>query len=342
MRTLMAGLWLLAAFAGFGNWTLQQSGTPSGFRGVRIVSETVAWASGTNGTFVRTVDGGTHWQSSVVLGAEKLDFRDIYAVDADTAYLLSIGEGENSRIYKTVDGGRKWILQFKNSNPKAFFDGIAFWDSRKGVAFSDPVDGHFVILRTTDGGAHWQPVSPARIPPVIPGEAAFAASGTSIVVEGNRNVWFGTGGTAARIFHSADGGVSWKVYATPIVSGSAGAGIFSIAFRDAVHGVIAGGDYQKEKVSNANFATTADGGKTWLSGASLPGYRSAISYVRVGSRFDLLACGPSGSDYSSDGGRSWSPIDSTSFNALSFLPNLPAGFAVGGSGRIAKWQSSPQ
>ncbi len=113
-----------------------------------------------------------------------------------------------------------------------------------------------------------------------------------------------------------------------------------MAFRDAMNGVIVGGDYQKEKESNANFAITSDGGQTWKLGSQLPGYRSAVSYVPTGGRWDLIACGPSGSDYSSDGGRTWIPIDSTGYDALSFLPNSPSGIAVGENGRIAKWTAS--
>jgi photosystem II stability/assembly factor-like uncharacterized protein len=330
-------LFFLLIASASGNWTAQTSGTPSRFRGVSAVSNSVAWASGANGTFARTTDSGAHWVSAVVPGAEKLDFRDVHGVDADTAYLLSIGEGEGSRIYKTVDGGKTWAVQFRNANPKAFFDGIAFWDAKSGLAFSDPVDGRILIIRTTDGGVHWTEIPSANIPPSIPGEAAFAASGTSIVVQGTRNAWIGTGGATARVFHSIDGGTTWTVASTPLVSGGSAAGIFSVAFRDAMNGVIVGGDYQKEKESNANFAITGDGGQTWKLGPQLPGYRSAVSYVRASARWDLIACGPSGSDYSSDGGQSWTPIDSTGYHALAFLPNAPIGFAVGENGRIASW-----
>lgn len=320
-----------------GSWIPQESGTQSRFRAVSVASEKVAWASGANGTFARTTDAGSHWQSAVVPGGETLDFRDTYAVDANTAYLLSIGNGESSRIYKTTDAGSTWTLQFKNGDPKAFFDGMAFWDANNGIAFSDPVDGKFPMIRTTDGGAHWTAVPSAGIPPALEGEAAFAASGTSIVVQGSRNAWIGTGGSAARVFRTQDGGNTWTVAATPIVSGGSAAGIFSVAFRDSNNGVIVGGDYQKEKESSANFAFTSDGGRTWKPGAQLPGYRSAAAFVRSGGRWDVIACGPSGCDYSSDQGATWSSIGSVGYHAVDFQARLPLGFAVGEGGRIAKW-----
>src|SRR5262245_57676850 len=340
MRAVMLPLFALvmAAVAAPGSWVSQTSGTTSRFRGVSTVSDTVGWASGANGTFARTVDGGSHWASGVVAGAEKLDFRDVQGVDASTAYLLSIGEGESSRIYKTTDGGKNWTLQFTNRKPKGFCDGIAFWDPRNGVAFSDPVDGKLVIIRTTDGGATWTEVPPSAIPAAVNGEAAFAASGTSIVVQGTRNAWIGTGGGAARVFRTTDGGMTWTVAPTPIISGGSAAGIFSVAFRDAMNGVVVGGDYQKEKESSANFAITTNGGVTWKAGTPLPGYRSAVAWVRTGNRWDLIACGPSGSDYPADSGRTWSPSDPTGYHALSVLSTRPIGFAVGEAGRIGRWQ----
>jgi photosystem II stability/assembly factor-like uncharacterized protein len=332
---------LLLIVAVIGTWSSQDSGTQSRFRGISAVDENVVWAGGANGTFAHTVDGGLKWTSGVVPGAEALDFRDVHGVDSGTAYLLSIGEGENSRIYKTTDGGRNWLLQFRNTKPKAFFDGIAFWDANRGIAFSDPVDGKFVIIRTTDGGSHWDEVPPAGIPPAIPGEAAFAASGTSIAVQGSQNAWIATGGNAARVLRTTDGGTTWSVAATPIVSGSPSAGIFSIAFRDAMNGVAVGGDYQKEKESSANFVLTTDGGRTWKPGTPLPGYRSAVAYVRRGAAWNLISCGPSGSDYSSDGGLTWMPIDSIGYHTLSFSASRSVGFAAGDSGRISRWQPVP-
>ena len=132
-------------------WQKQDVKTDASFRGLDVVSENVIWASGTGGTFIRTTDGGKNWTVGKVPDAEKLDFRDIEAFDANTAYVLSIGEGENSRIYKTTDGGKTWKLQFKNTNPKAFFDALAFWDKNNGMAMSDPVDGKYFLLKTTDG-----------------------------------------------------------------------------------------------------------------------------------------------------------------------------------------------
>jgi hypothetical protein len=305
----------------------------------------IAWASGSGGTYARTTDGGATWHSATVPGASELDFRDVQAVDANSAYLLSIGPGEASKIYKTTDGGRGWTLQFTNEN-SSVFDAFAFWDDRTGIAMSDPVDGRFILIKTTDGGATWNELPRHKLPAAIEGDGGFAASGTCIAVQGKKNVWFGSGGASvARVFRSTDGGDTWKAAATPITAGNASSGIFSIVFKDAKNGVIVGGDYKKESEGGNNVATTNDGGGTWTlaKGPRPSGFKSAVAY-RPGTRAPMLvAVGPSGSDYSVDNGASWVGVNSTGFHAVSFA-GPDAGWAVGEGGRIAKFslQSIPK
>lgn len=338
VRTAL-GIFLLILFclATPAQWQPQQSGTTVRFRGVSAISATIAWVSGSGGSYARTTDGGTSWQALVVPEATALDFRDVQAVDANTAYLLSIGPGEQSRIYKTTNGGRGWTLQFTNHNTKAFFDAFAFWDARTGIAMSDPVEGRFILIKTTDGGANWTELPRENAPRALDGDGGFAASGTCIAVQGKHNVWFGTGGAAvARVFRSTDAGDTWKAAFTPIAAGNASSGIFSIAFKDARNGVIVGGDYKKENEGGNNVAITTDGGETWtLAKDPRPsGLRSAVAYAGGTRSSVLVAVGPSGSDYSTDDGASWTGLNSNGYHAVSFAGS--DGWAVGEGGRIGK------
>lgn len=320
-----------------GQWEKQSSATTVRLRGVSAVNARVAWASGQDGTYTRTTDGGRTWHAGIVPGAEALDFRDVDAFDANTAYLLAIGEGDKSRIYKTTDGGASWTMQFKNENPAAFFDAMAFWDRDRGIAMSDPVGGRFLIITTANGGRTWTPMPTAGMPPALEGEGGFAASGTCITVQGKNNVWFGTGGPhGARVFRSSDRGRNWEVATAPLASGKA-AGVFSVTFWNARNGVAVGGDYTKERDAAGNVATTDDGGRTWktIDAARPAGYRSAVVRVPGSARMTLIAVGPSGTDYSRDGGRSWTAISSQGFHAVSFVGG--AGWAVGEKGTIARY-----
>ena len=333
---------MIAGDIAFAQWKTQASGTTADFRGLSVVSSNVAWASGSQGTFARTTDGGATWHTGIVAGAAGLDFRDVDAIDEKTAYLLSIGKGELSRIYKTTDGGKRWTLQFTNNSAEAFFDAMAFWDRDNGLAMSDPVNGRFLIITTSDGGATWNQVPAANIPPAIAGEGGFAASGTCIAVQGKNNAWFGTGGSRARVFRSTDRGRTWMVATTPIISGVESAGIFSIAFKDASNGIVVGGDYKKPDQAIDSVARTTDGGRSWkLVGRAHPsGYRSCVAYVPGTQGRALVAVGTSGSDYSVDGGATWASLDKSNYNSVGFAREGSAGWAVGPLGRIAKFEGA--
>jgi photosystem II stability/assembly factor-like uncharacterized protein len=303
-------------------------------RGVSAVNVKVVWASGTNGTYLLTTDGGATWRVAVVPGAEELDFRDVQGVDERTAYLLSSGPGEKSRIYKTTDGGAHWDLQLTNPDASGFWDAMAFWDAQHGIVAGDPVDGKFVVLVTDDGGVHWR----RRVtPPALSNEGAFAASGTCLIARGKAEAWFGTGGPgAARVFHSSDSGDTWTVSTTPIRNDGASAGIFSIAFSDEKHGVAMGGDYAKPNDTAHNVAVTSDGGRTWVEPTGPPpsGFRSAVAYVA--DRKMWIATGTSGSDVSYDNGKSWKRFEEHAYNAISFLSSK-TGWAVGPKGALAEF-----
>jgi len=298
------------------SWTTVESGTAANLRGVSANGGTV-WVSGDKGTVRNTTDSGRTWRSVAPAGVADLDFRDIEAKDAQTVFLLSSGEGSKSRIYKTTDGGVSWILLATNLEPKGFWDCMSFWDPTHGIIVGDPVDGRFTVMTTGDG-ATWQKV---KGPPANKDEGAFAASGTCVFTRGTREAWFGTGGVGGgRVFHSEDGGQTWSVAKTPVRHDSASAGIFSLAFSDAAHGIAVGGDYMKPDESAGTIAITNDGGKTWNAG-TLPGYRSATA--------GGLATGPSGTDESGDGGQTWKKIAKEGYNAIS------GQWMVGSSGRIA-------
>lgn len=328
---------VLAVFFVSPSWTVQTSGVTARLRGVSAVNARVAWASGSGSTVLRTEDGGASWKTLAVT-SDAVDFRDIDAIDEKTAYVLSIGNGDASRIYKTTDGGKNWTLQFRNTDPKRFLDAMSFWDADHGIVIGDSIDCHFDILLTGNGGGTWTRVPPDTLPPALENEGAFAASGTNIAVYGKNYAWIALGAAArSRVLHTRDGGRHWKVFETPIKSGQS-SGIFSIAFRDSRHGVIVGGDYQKEKEAIDNLAITSDGGATWKLAKGLSGFRSVVSYVP--GTTSLIALGPAGGDYSTDDGQTWTPIQGPGVDTFSFARGQRFGWGAGARGIIGKlnWQ----
>lgn len=326
---------LIASQITFAQWIKQSVNTTASLRGLSVVNEKVIWASGTGGTVIRTTDGGKTWDVIQVPDAAKLDFRDIEAFDENTAYILSIGNGDASRIYKTMDGGAAWVLQFKNTDEKAFYDAIACWGRDDCIAMSDPVDAAFRLVTTLSGGNTWFQISPPPhkgAPLAAAEEAAFAASGTCLIVQGRTTVFLVSGGSDARVFRSANRGRTWSAADTPIVKGRPGTGIFSIAMIDALNGVIVGGDYEKPSDNSNSLAFTRDGGKTWVKAAGLSGYRSGVTYV---DKKTIIAVGTNGSDITRNGGKSWKQIDKGDYNSVQ-AQGKKAVWAVGPNGTVSR------
>jgi photosystem II stability/assembly factor-like uncharacterized protein len=313
------------------SWHLTPTGSTARLRGLSAVSANVAWASGSVGTVLRTVDRGDTWDSVGPPDTSGLQFRDIEAFDADHAVILSIGTGSDSRVYVTDDAGQHWDLAFTNDDPDAFYDCMTFFDRKHGLALSDPVDGFFRLIATSDGGHSWNVVD-ADMPPAIAGEFAFAASGQCLVSVGGRHAWFATGGGAeARVFRSSDRGQTWQVSSTPIPSGPT-SGIFALAFRDPRHGLAVGGDFLVPNDAPDNLALTADGGVTWNLADEVPGeYRSGATWVTGQS---AIVVGPTGSDVSRDRGQTWQPFDTGSFDTVD-CASPAACWASGEQGRVA-------
>jgi hypothetical protein len=331
-------------------WTMQTSGTTASLRGISALAGGVAWASGSDGTVLRTEDGGYLWQKCVVpKGAEKLDFRGLRAWDAQTAVVMSSGPGDASRIYKTTDGCQTWTLKYTNLESKGFWDAIVGATAKQLFVLGDPVDGKFRIYTSRDTGETWFLEDDAGLDEDAKGEGAFAASNSALATAGVFFL-FGSGGKGGpHVYysyancapgHEKDGvcEIAWAKSPVPIAGGADAAGVFSVGEHYVMemrggqqHGgtVAVGGDYEKPAESAGTAAYSPDGGRTWMAAAVPPhGYRSAVAWDQKNKVW--IAAGTNGSDYSRDNGKTWVPLDDGSWNALS----LP--YVVGPKGRIAK------
>ena len=315
--------------------TPQASGTTALLQAVSVVDDRVVWVSGHRGTWARTLDGGATWQSGRVAGADTLQFRDVHATSADTAWLMSAGTGAASRIFRTTDGGRAWREQHVASHPQAFYDCMDFADARNGGVFGDAVDGQLYLLGTSDG-VTWRRVPPERLPPALPGVGSFAASGLCLATILPGHAWVGMGNASAtRVLMTHDRGATWQAVTTPIVAGE-GNGITTVAFRDSANGVVLGGTIGDANAFSDNVARTSDGGRTWALGARPPFAGAIYGGVYVpGEPGTLVAVGPKGMIVTRDDARSWEQLDTLSYWSVGFASGR-AGWVVGPSGRIVK------
>lgn len=318
----------------------QDSGTSADLRAIAVLDVDTAWASGTGGTWLRTTDGGKTWTSGTVPGAERLDFRSLAAFDATRAIVLSAGSP--ARMFRTADGGASWREVYRNDAPAIFFNALRFADASRGYALADPIGGRFVLLESTDGGGTWTELPG---PDAKPGEGVFAASNSALEVRGS-SLWFGTGGSAARVFRSIDRGRSWSASEVPAPNGAPSRGVFSVVFASDKRGALVGGDYEAPNEAGV-FATSEDGGVSWTAGKPPGGFRSSIAFL---DGIRVVTTGPSGTDSTeivdwwrtepakpgSANTTGWREIG-PGMNAVGaqFHSSLATGWAVGPKGRVA-------
>jgi photosystem II stability/assembly factor-like uncharacterized protein len=314
----------------------QTSGTTALLIAVSAVDDSIAWASGARGTWARTIDGGATWTTGRVPGADSLQFRDIHALDARTAWMISIGNGPQSRIYHTRDGGTTWALQFTNPDSAGFYDCLAMWDARRGVAIGDAIGSEMAVLVTEDGGGNWTRVPPDRLPRAQQGEGSFAASGTCIATQPRGRAWIVMSSpTRARLIRTADYGRSWSLETLPITTHE-GSGPQSVVFLDARRGMVLAGGAAVQP-GDTLVAITGDGGATWTPRASPP-FKVGTwggSFVPGARVPTVVAVGPNGSAWTRDMGATWVVLDSANYWSVGFASGR-AGWAVGTQGRVTR------
>jgi photosystem II stability/assembly factor-like uncharacterized protein len=335
---ILAGLGIGALEAQAPKVTEQQSGTTSLLQAVSAVSDRTVWVSGHGGAVARTLDGGEHWQLRPVPGAEKLEFRDVHALSADVAWVMSAGPGPQSRIYHTVDGGATWGLQFTNGDTTAFFDCITFFDKKTGVAYSDAVGERTLVLRTTDAGEHWDLLPSSAVPVALKGEGAYAASGGCLVSSGKRRGWVATGSPSARILRTDDAGKTWQPFATPFVSGD-GAGMSATSWLSEKRGIGVGARMSARGTSDTAAAVVGisdDGGATWrlVSRPALPGAIYGVAWVPRAGKSTAVAAALSGLQVTRDAGASWTAATTTAYWSVGAAGKRAWG--VGPKGRITR------
>jgi photosystem II stability/assembly factor-like uncharacterized protein len=306
-------------------------------RGLSAASDRIAWASGRDGTVLRTVDGGRTWRVSRVPGAEALDFRDVQAFGADEALAMGAGPGDASRVYRTADGGATWTLVLHNADPAGFFDCMDF-DGDEGRLLGDPVEGRFQLYASRDRGRTW---ASTKGPRAAEGEAAFAASGTCVRRLRDATLVV-TGGARARVHFLPDRFArvgDWHALEAAAASPSPSSGLFSVAERG-LDFVAVGGDYKQEARPGAHLGFQAFGkvvtigqgeavGDRWdgvsfepwpvFSGAP-SGYRSGVA-CNTARPVHCVATGPGGTDVLPPASASrkpstWAPLSREGYDSV--------------------------
>jgi photosystem II stability/assembly factor-like uncharacterized protein len=330
LKNIAAFLLLLLPFISFAQHIeLLQQGQPTSIRGLSVVNDNVAWISGSKGHIAITGDGGKTWEWQQVKGFEKTDFRDIEAFSDKEAIIMS--SGTPALILKTTDGGANWQVKYKNADTAYFFDAMEFTDKQSGYILGDPINGQFVLMQTKDGGEHWQ--ASDNPPKALPGEASFAASGTCLALNLNRkNIAIVTGGSNARLmFRNGDEG-KWNYENLPLQHGKPSQGAFSMVCGDKSI-VVVGGNYSQDKLNDSTtcFFKLDNSPEFTLTTKNTTEFQSCIEYI---SDNTFLSTGTPGSNITTDGGKTWTKIDGTSYNVCRKAKQGKLVLLAGNDGKI--------
>lgn len=307
---------------------LLQQGKPTNIRGISIVDDKTAWVSGSKGYVAITADGGKTWAWQQVKGFEQADFRAIEAFSDKEAIVMS--SGTPALLLKTMDGGQTWQIKYRNIDSAYFLDAMDFSDDRHGFVLGDPIKNKFLLLETKDGGDNW--TNYLNCPNAVKGEAAFAASGTCLRVTHNNDIFIVTGGNAANVNKLHSNAASWIQYSIPILKGEAAQGAFSIAVNNQQM-VIVGGDYQHDHRNDSTACYSINNGITWQQARNFPtGYQSCVEFIKNNT---FLATGTAGTNITTNGGNTWTRIDTNSFNVCRRAKHGKLVLLAGSNGKIA-------
>jgi photosystem II stability/assembly factor-like uncharacterized protein len=313
--------------------TVLQQGKPTSIRGLSVVDDNVAWISGSKGYIAITRDGGKSWDWQQVKGFEKSDFRDIEAFSSKEAIIMS--SGTPALILKTTDGGENWQVKYKNTDTAYFFDAMDFETPKHGLVLGDPIGNKFVLIETKDSGETWDMFK--NRPDALPGEAAFAASGTCLRVDKNA-LTIVTGGAHSRDLGWQSGINTldeWVYIDLPFSNKKASQGIFSYAGNGETD-IFVGGDYADDKRTDSTAGYWRSdgshaGGPVRMSKIPPSGFQSCVEFI-LGDTF--LSTGTPGSNITTDGGRTWTKIDDTSYNVCRKARHGKLVLLAGNGGKI--------
>lgn len=312
----------------------QKSNSNASFRGISAVNDSVCWISGSNGTVMRTLNGGKSWEKHTVPGHNNADFRDNQAFSSEKAIIMAIGSP--AKIFRTNNGGKSWWLTYFYDHPDAFLDGMAFWNEKEGIAFGDQIDGRIFIIKTDNGGNSWYPIEEENMPAALDGEGGFAGSGTGIYVGSDSLAWIGLGFPRGRVLYSTNKGLTWDFQLTGLGNGDSSRGVYSIDISHKNEMIAVGGSWNKPVAEDLTVVTSSNRGAAWnmVEENTPKGYRSCVAFIPGTS--SAVCTGTTGTDISFDAGNSWENIDPNAFNSLAWSPSGKVGWIVGNEGEVAR------
>lgn len=303
-------------------WEVINSPTSELLRNLSAVDENYVWAAGTNGTIIRTTNGGGNW---VLLNSGiTTAIYDIFFLNRNLGWAVTFpfDPPYYTRILKTTNSGDSWTI---SQYPQEFaqFRTIHFIDSLNGFL------GGSRIERTSDGGNTWHSVN----------IDSNAVSNYPVIRFKfyDENIGYACGGQrdqAGVMWRTTDGGFNW------FAAGMSPDEIFDFHIFDAQNVIALSGD--PEWIYPLELVRTTNAGIEWT---SVPTEHYALSFA-LDFRTPQEGWSASGFFFlfSSDGGNNWDTINTPGQTAILDLQfvNDTLGFACGQDGALLRYvKSSP-
>ncbi|NTW24845.1 MAG: T9SS type A sorting domain-containing protein [Lentimicrobium sp.] len=294
---------LLSAYSQ--DWIMQQTNTTADLNSICFVNPDLGWAVGSDGTILKTINGGDTWVLKTSGVAN--DLYSVHFIDPLTGFAVSYGE-----LLKTTDGGDHWVVQDTVIN--AGLATIFFIGSDTGF-----IAGTGRILKTTDNGETWIK------------QNGFGCFGVKSFWATDPQTLY-MGGADLLTMKSLDGGVNWDVLIPNIAYGT----MESIFFTDHNTGYFAGGGWAQGNTFSY-FAKIIDGVATRTNPLrNLGKWLSCVFFTDTNNGYITALDGSILK--TTDAGDHWTSLTSGVNSALTsiFFTDSITGYAAGRSGIILK------
>ncbi len=301
-----------------GRWERIESPTNSFLRRITLSDPNTLWASGHNGTIIKSTDQGNTWTvlqtntNNIIMNHSAVNNQLVFAL---TWELDNPPYG--TKIIKTTNGGISWQ---SSSFPieYEYLQSVHFFNKDTGI-----VAGSRTYL-TTNGGLNWFQVQR---------DSDLVANLPFLDIKMfNKNYGFACGGfidVAGVIWKTTNGGLNWKT------NGISPDEIFDLVILDSLNILALSGD--PEFIYNLAYVKSTDGGETW-NYTELPMYAVSLG-IDAKDMNNIWSAAGYKFIYSTDGGNNWQvkpTPDSASVYDLIFI-NSQKGFACGEHGVLLKY-----
>ncbi|MFN0088324.1 MAG: WD40/YVTN/BNR-like repeat-containing protein [Blastocatellia bacterium] len=334
-------------------WEAQKSGVLARLTAVAFLDRNVGWAAGSNGTLLRTEDGGARWKRASLPEQESREpINDLWFFDAARGCVLGeygrfnrrLGLDWTERIFVLTshDGGANWALGQLSQQPVITRAGLsgrplsrqAEKQGGKGAERPDenqrPPDPVLLRVAFANDRVGWACGEAGSIQSTRDGGATWQLQGSATkkllfdvaAINERQAVIVGAGGT---ILATMDGGRSWSERTSGVAQA-----LRAVHFLDAKLGWAAG--------SAGIILSTSNGGASWTSRPS--GVAQSFNDIFFVSPAEGWVAGDRGALlHTIDGGETWEPVELNTHANLSRLAFVApdCGWVVGMSGAIFKY-----